>query len=85
MHGNLSFAKRFGKVSFINIPEWFSDGAARYLAYGWDTEMDNVIRDYFLTKQKKSLNKISDEQSKYIGQSIWNYISVTYETGKNDI
>ena len=52
MHGNLSFAKRFGKVSFINIPEWFSDGAARYLAYGWDIEMDNVIRDYFLTKQK---------------------------------
>ena len=83
MHGNLSFAKRFGKVSFINIPEWFSDGAARYLAYGWDTEMDNVIRDYFLTKQKKSLNKISDEQSKYIGQSIWNYISITY--GKNTI
>ena len=83
MHGNLSFAKRFGKVSFINIPEWFSDGAARYLAYGWDIEMDNVIRDYFLTKQKKSLNKISDEQSIYIGQSIWNYISVTY--GKNTI
>ena len=83
MHGNLSFAKRFGKVSFINIPEWFSDGAARYLAYGWDIEMDNVIRDYFLTKQKKSLNKISDEHSKYIGQSIWNYISVTY--GKNTI
>ena len=83
MHGNLSFAKRFGKVSFINIPEWFSNGAARYLAYGWDMEMDNVIRDYFLTKQKKSLNKISDEQSKYIGQSIWNYISVTY--GKNTI
>ena len=83
MHGNLSFAKRFGKVSFTNIPEWFSDGAARYLAYGWDIEMDNVIRDYFLTKQKKSLNKISDEQSIYIGQSIWNYISVTY--GKNTI
>ena len=83
MHGNLSFAKRFGKVSFINIPEWFSNGAARYLAFGWDMEMDNVIRDYFLTKQKKSLNKISDEQSKYIGQSIWNYISVTY--GKNTI
>ena len=83
MHGNLSFAKRFGKVSFINIPEWFSNGAARYLAYGWDMEMDNVIRDYFLTKPKKSLNKISDEQSKYIGQSIWNYISVTY--GKNTI
>lgn len=83
MHGNLSFAKRFGKVSFINIPKWFSDGAARFLAYGWDLEMDNIIRDYFLTENKKSLNKITDEQSVFIGQSIWNYISIIY--GKNTI
>ena len=83
MHGNMSFAKRFGKVSFINIPNWFSEGAARYLAYGWDINMDNVIRDYFLTENKKSINKITESQSKYIGQSIWNYISITY--GKNTI
>ena len=83
MHGNLSFAKRFGKVSFINLPEWFSDGAARFLAYGWDLEMDNIVRDYFLTTNKKSLNKINNEYSKFIGQSIWNYISITY--GKNTI
>ncbi len=83
MHGNMSFAKRFGKVSFINIPDWFSEGAARYLAYGWDINMDNVIRDYFLTENKKSINKITESQSKYIGQSIWNYISITY--GKNTI
>ncbi|MEL0008416.1 MAG: hypothetical protein VW741_00950 [Flammeovirgaceae bacterium] len=83
MHGNMSFAKRFGKVSFINIPEWFSKGAARYLAFGWDIEMDNIIRDYFLTENKKSLNKISEDQAGYIGQSIWNYISITY--GKNTI
>ena len=39
----MSFAKRFGKVSFINIPEWFSEGASRYLAYGWGIEMDKII------------------------------------------
>ena len=83
MHGNMSFAKRFGKVSFINIPEWFSKGAARYLAFGWGIEMDNVIRDYFLTQNKKSLNKITQNKAGYIGQSIWNYISTTY--GKNTI
>ena len=83
MHGNMSFAKRFGKVSFINIPEWFSEGASRYLAYGWGIEMDNIIRDYFLTDNKKSLNKITENEAGYIGQSIWNYISITY--GKNTI
>ena len=79
----MSFAKRFGKVSFINIPEWFSEGASRYLAYGWGIEMDNIIRDYFLTDNKKSLNKITENEAGYIGQSIWNYISITY--GKNTI
>lgn len=83
MNGNMSFAKRFGKVSFINIPNWFSDGAARYTAYGWDIKMDNIIRDYFLTEDKKSINKITERESGFIGQSIWNYISIVY--GKNTI
>ncbi len=83
MHGNMSFAKRFGKVSFISIPKWFSEGAARFLAYGWDIEMDNIIRDYFLTNNKKSINKITENKAGFIGQSIWNYISITY--GKNTI
>ena len=45
--------------------------------------MDNIIRDYFLTDNKKSLNKITENEAGYIGQSIWNYISITY--GKNTI
>ena len=83
MNGNMSFAKRFGKVSFINIPNWFSDGAARYTAYGWGIEMDNIIRDYFLTEDKKNINKITESKSGFIGQSIWNYISIVY--GENTI
>ncbi len=83
MNGNMTFAKRFGKVSFINIPNWFSEGAARYTAFGWDIEMDNVIRDYFLTEDKKSINKITEKESGFIGQSIWNYISIVY--GDNTI
>ena len=45
--------------------------------------MDNIIRDYFLTEDKKSINKITESQSGFIGQSIWNYISIVY--GKNTI
>jgi len=83
MKGNMSFSKRFGKVSFTSIPNWFTDGAAKYLAYDWDIEMDNIIRDYFLTQNRKKIKKITEDQSGYIGQSIWNYISITY--GKNTI
>ena len=45
--------------------------------------MDNIIRDYFLTQNRKKIKKITEDQSGYIGQSIWNYISITY--GKNTI
>ena len=83
MKGNNGFTKRFGKASFSSIPNWFIDGAAKYLAYGWNMEMDNVIRDYFLTQDLKKVKKITDQNSGIIGQSIWNYISIVY--GKNII
>ena len=84
MRGNISLTKRFGKISsFRSIPNWFSEGAAKFLGYGWDIEMDNIIRDYFLTQNKKKLKKITEIKSGYIGQSIWNYISITY--GKRSI
>ena len=82
MRGNISLTKRFGRISsFRVIPGWFSEGAAKFLGYGWDIEMDNIIRDYFLTQNKKKLKKITKIKSGYIGQSIWNYISVTYGKG----
>ena len=46
-------------------------------------EMDNVIRDYFLTQDLKKVKKITDQNAGIIGQSIWNYISIIY--GKNII
>ena len=83
MQGNMSFSKRFGKASFTTIPQWFSEGAARYLAYGWGSKMDNILRDYFLQSDKKTIKYINNNQSEFIGQSMWNYISIKY--GKSNI
>lgn len=83
MQGNMSFSKRFGKASFTTIPKWFSEGAARYLAYGWGMKMDNILRDYFLQSDKKTIKYINNNQSEFIGQSMWNYISIKY--GKSNI
>ena len=54
----------------------------RYLAYGWDIEMDNILRDYS-THRSKKIKNINNNQSEYIGQSMWNYISIQY--GKSNI
>ena len=73
-----SLAEIFQNSYLLSLPEWFIDGAARYLSYGWNQEMDDYIRDYLSRKNVNKLVKIQNEESAIIGQSIWNYIAIKY-------
>ncbi|MDH5597920.1 MAG: translocation protein TolB, partial [Cyclobacteriaceae bacterium] len=69
--------------TFMNLPEWFTSGAARYIAKGWSGEMDDYTRDYLRNNGMPKLNKLSGEQAAIIGHSIWNFIGEKY--GKSNI
>lgn len=73
-----SLAEAFQNSYLLSLPEWFIDGAARYIAYGWSREMDDYLRDYMSRKKIKKLNRISGETAAVVGQSLWNYIAVKY-------
>ena len=77
MYGG-SLAEIFQNSYLLSLPEWFIDGAARYIAYGWSGEMDDYLRDYMSRKKIKKLSRISGEAAAIVGQSIWNYIAVKY-------
>lgn len=77
MYGG-SLAEIFQNSYLLTLPDWFIDGAARYMAYGWTREMDDYLRDYMSRKKIKKLKRIDKESSAIIGQSIWNYIAVKY-------
>ncbi|MEM6642059.1 MAG: translocation protein TolB [Bacteroidota bacterium] len=77
MYGG-SLAEIFQNSYLLSLPEWFIDGAARYIAYGWSREMDDFLRDYMSGKRIKKLTRISGEEAAIVGQSIWNYIAVKY-------
>lgn len=77
MYGG-SLAEVFQNSYLLSLPDWFVDGAARYLAYGWSREMDDYMRDYMARKKIKKLSRIDGEAAAIVGQSLWNYISVTY-------
>lgn len=77
MYGG-SLAEIFQNSYLLSLPEWFIDGAARYIAYGWSREMDDYLRDYMSRKKIKKLSRISGESAAVVGQSIWNYIAVKY-------
>lgn len=69
-----SISDAFQSNLINNFPDWFIDGAARYMAYGWDLEMDDFIRHYLKDNENPKLHKLSKEEAALVGQSIWNFI-----------
>ena len=65
------------EASIAKIPTWFIDGGARYLAYGWDAEMDDFVRS-LIDKKRVHLETYTGENAALIGQSIWNFIAQKY-------
>jgi len=64
--------------TLLNIPAWFEDGFINYMAYKWNTDVDNTVRDGILSGKYKYLNHLTGMDATYAGQSVWNYISETY-------
>ena len=80
MYGG-SLAEIFQNSYLLSLPNWFIDGTARYIAYGWSRELDDYLRDYVGRKKIKKLKRINGESASLVGQSIWNYIAVKYGRG----
>jgi Tol biopolymer transport system component len=78
-----SLAEIFQSSYLLNLPRWFVDGAARYLAYGWSDDMDDYIRNYLINKEVKKLIKVDGELAGLVGQAVWNYIAINY--GKSNV
>ena len=76
-----SLAEIFQNSYLLTLPEWFIDGASRYLAYGWSEDMDDYIRDYLDRKKIKNNLKLQGEDAALVGQSMWNFIAVKYGEG----
>lgn len=67
----------------LTLPEWFISGISAYAAHGWDNEMDDYMRDAILKKRMKRPEKLSGDEARLVGQSIWNYVAEKY--GKDNI
>lgn len=81
-----SLAEMFQSAYLLNLPNWFVDGASKYIAYGWDVQMDDYVRDYFAnTKGRKlgNIKNLENEKAIMIGQSMWNFVGLKY--GKSNI
>lgn len=73
-----SLGDMFQSSYLLTLPEWYIDGAARYIAFGWNIELDDYMRDHFINGKPKKLNKYIGEEADLIGQSVWNFIAERY-------
>ena len=64
--------------SQIQVPDWYIKGLINYVAFGWDSETDNRVRDAFENGRYKNLDALEYEEAVYAGHSFWKYIGETY-------
>ena len=74
--GNI--AEMFQTIFSAPIPRWFTSGISAYIAYGWDKDSDDVVREYVQNNLTDKFVRLSPEANVLIGQSIWNFIVQRY-------
>jgi hypothetical protein len=62
----------------MNLPEWFKDGLISYVGEEWSTDLDNQLRDLFLSGKYADFEAMAEKHPKLAGHSFWHYISHHY-------
>jgi hypothetical protein len=73
-----SISDAFQSNLINSFPDWYIDGAAKYLASGWSLEMDDFVRHYLQDNEKPRLHRLGKREAGLVGQSIWNFIVEKY-------
>ncbi len=73
-----SIGSQIKNASLFPYPSWFIDGLVSYLSDGWNTNIDNRVRDGFLSGRFKKINNLSEDDAVFAGHAFWNYIVETY-------
>lgn len=64
----------------MNLPAWFKDGLISYCGESWTTELDNQLRDYVLSDEFESFDKLAEDNPRLAGHSFWHFLSLNYGT-----
>ena len=62
----------------LNLPDWFIDGMAAYVATGDSPEMRRFTYQIISENKIRKLQLAKGKEAELLGQSIWSYIAETY-------
>ena len=64
--------------STFDMPDWYLKGLINYVAFGWDNNVENRVKDGFKKKKYKKISHLEYDDAIYAGQSFWRFIGKQY-------
>ena len=64
--------------TLLIFPDWYVKGLISYISMGWNTDIDNRMRDGIKSNKYNKFNRLTGADALYAGHSIWNYIAEVY-------
>jgi WD40-like Beta Propeller Repeat len=75
---NADVKDRIASSSVIDLPDWFLKGLINYVAYGWDYEAENRVKDGFKSRKYKNINNLESKDAVFAGLSFWRFLGKQY-------
>jgi len=75
---NADFRDRVSSSSVITMPDWYIKGLIRYVAHGWDYDVENRVKDGIKSGKYKKISHLESDDAVYAGQSFWRFIGRKY-------
>ncbi|MGD9492385.1 MAG: hypothetical protein AB7V36_03415 [Bacteroidales bacterium] len=64
--------------TLMSLPEWYLSGLQSYLAADWNTELDEKMRDAFVSGKFSKFNHLEGADATLAGHSVWRFIAGKY-------
>ncbi len=75
---NAEIKDRIASSSVIYMPDWYLKGLINYVAFGWDFDLENRVKDGLSTGKYYKINHLEYDDAIYAGQSFWRFIGRVY-------
>jgi hypothetical protein len=69
---------RTSSSSNINMPDWYLKGLINYVAFGWDYNVENRVKDGIKSGKYRKISHLEYDDAIYAGQSFWRFIGKQY-------
>lgn len=75
---NADMKDRTSSSSAISMPDWYIKGLINYVAFGWDYNAENRVKDGFKSGKYKKISHLEYDDAIYAGQSFWRFLGKQY-------